>query len=115
MRKESRKIAQAFYRGERAHAARTWTDGEAVYLHNNRIAKREADGSVWLSMAGWGTVTTRERLNAICRIFGSGVGFYQRNHVQHISFPDGSVFETDPHDRWEIVAAGGDLVQSPEA
>ena len=115
MRKESLKIARAFAAGVAASAARTSTDGHAIYLHGNRIAQREADGSIWVTLAGWGTVTTRDRLNTLCHVLGSGVGFYQRDHAQHVSFPDGTVFVIDTCDRWEIVAAGGEIRHSPEA
>jgi hypothetical protein len=112
MRKESLKIARAFAAGVAASAARTRTDGHAVYLHGNLIAKREPDGSIWVTLAGWGTVTTRDRVNTLCRVLGSGVHFFQRDHVQHVAFPDGAVFETCPRDRWEIAAPGGRVLRS---
>ena len=109
MRKESLKIARAFAAGVAASAARTSTDGQAMFLHGNLIAKRESDGSVWVTLAGWGTVTTRDRVNTLCHVLGSGVRFYQRNHVQRVSFPDGADFDTCPHDHWMIAAAGGEI------
>ena len=107
MRKESLKIATAFAAGVAASAARTRTSGDAVYLHDNLIAQREEDGSVWVTLAGWPTVTTRDRLNTLCRVLGSGVRFYQRDHAQYVSFPDGADFHVGRHDRVEIAAAGG--------
>ena len=65
MRKETKKIAQAFARGEAAKAARTETDGRTVWLHGNAIVKRDPDGLVRWSLAGWNTPTTRERVNGI--------------------------------------------------
>jgi len=115
MRKESLKIARAFAAGVAASAARTRTDGQAVYLHDNLIAQRGADGSIWVTLAGWGTVTTRDRVNTLCHVLGSGVWFYQRDHVQRVSFPDGADFETCPRDRWMIAAAGGAIINSVEA
>jgi hypothetical protein len=114
MRKESLKIARAFAAGVAASAARTRTDGQAVYLHDNLIAQRGTDGSIWVTLAGWGTVTTRDRVNTLCRVLGSGVRFYQRDHVQRVSFPDGADFDTCPRDRWMIAAAGGAIVNSAE-
>ena len=114
MRKESLKIARAFADGVAASAARTRTDGHAVYLHNNLIAQRHPDGSIWVTLAGWGTVTTRDRVNTLCRVLGSGVQFYQRDHVQRVSFPDGADFATCPRDHWMIAAAGGAIVNSAE-
>jgi hypothetical protein len=115
MRQESLKIARAFCAGVAASAARTRTDGRAVYLHDNLIAMRETDGSVWVTLAGWGTVTTRERVNTLCRVLGSGVRFYQRDHVQRVAFPDGSDFDTCPDARWMIAAAGGAMINSAGA
>jgi hypothetical protein len=54
MRKESLKIARAFAAGVAASAARTSTDGQAMFLHGNLIAKREADGSIWVTLGGMG-------------------------------------------------------------
>ena len=50
-----------------------------VYLHGHLIAKFQRDNSVIMSLCGWNTVTTRSRLNAICRAYSLG-GFCQRNH-----------------------------------
>lgn len=83
MRKESEKIALAFYERKPATAKRTATDGETVTLHDNKIAWRNADGSLSLSLAGWPTSTTRERLNAICEVFGYGRPFYQMGGQQY--------------------------------
>lgn len=54
--------------------------GPQVYLHGHLIAKFQRDNSVIMSLCGWNTVTTRSRLNAICREFGLD-GFSQRNHA----------------------------------
>lgn len=102
MRKESLKIARAFAAGKAARGARTHTDGNAIYLHGNRIAQREANGAVWVTFAGWGTATTRERLNTLCNVLGVPHGFFQRNHAQHWRAGD-DVFAIDPIDRVEIV------------
>lgn len=83
MRKESATIALAFYERKSAKAKRTETDGKTVYLHGNRIAWRNDDGSISLTLAGWPTVTTRERLNAICEVFGYGRPFHQKYGVQY--------------------------------
>lgn len=102
MRKESLKIARAFAEGRRASAARTMTDGNTVWLHGNRIAQRDEDGGVWVTMAGWGSVTTRERLNTLCHVLGVPHGFCQRNHVQYWTVGD-DMFPIDPRDRVQII------------
>jgi len=84
MRKESLKIARAFLAKESARAARTTTDGQSLYLHGNKIAWHNPDGTLSLTLAGWGTVTTRDRLNTICRLIGTG-GFSQMRGRQYFA------------------------------
>tara|TARA_R100000951_G_scaffold11052_1_gene9217 strand:- start:233 stop:598 length:366 start_codon:yes stop_codon:yes gene_type:complete len=89
MRKETYKIAHAFLTGRPAKAARTHTDGQTVWLHNNRIAWRNKDHDVCFTLAGWPTVTTRERLNGLLNVFGqSRWGVTQRKHEQYLTFYD---------------------------
>ena len=83
MRRETSKIMNAFYRGLPAKAARTHTDGQTVWLHNNRIAWRNDHGDICFTLAGWATTTTRERINGLLSTFGMGRwGVSQRNHEQ---------------------------------
>ena len=65
MRKVTQQIKQAFERGEAKTVGNTTTDGNTVWLHGNAIVKRDADGLVRWSLAGWNTPTTRERVNGI--------------------------------------------------
>ena len=53
-----------------------------VYLHGNHIATVKDNGDVCISNAGWRTVTTKSRLNAIINEFLDGTknGVYQKNH-----------------------------------
>ena len=45
---------------------RTDFETTRLYLHNNLIAKKEkATGKIYITLAGWNTVTTRERLNGL--------------------------------------------------
>lgn len=90
MRKETYKIAKAFLEGRPAKASRTSTDGQTVWLHGNRIAYRDEDGHLCITMAGWPTVTTRERLNGILSVFGYWRwGVAQRNYDQYLINPEG--------------------------
>ena len=59
MRKVTQQIKQAFERGEAKTIGNTTTDGNTVWLHGNAIVKRDADGLVRWSLAGWNTPTTR--------------------------------------------------------
>ena len=84
MRKVTKQIAQAFMAGKAKTAGNTSTDGQSVFLHGNRIAWKDGD-YLALTLAGWGTNTTRERLNSILDEFCEGyipLKFSQRNHEQ---------------------------------
>jgi hypothetical protein len=56
--------------GRRYNGKRTFCDGHTVYLFNNAIARRDSAGVVWLTLAGWATKTTKDRLNCILRAAG---------------------------------------------
>ena len=63
-----------------------------IRLHGNRICEMTPSGDLTLSSAGWQTVTTKSRLNAILDCFLYGVGIYQKNFEWFIdgqSFFDG--------------------------
>jgi hypothetical protein len=87
MRKITEQAVSAFLSGRPFHQAnmvcQPETDGRVfMYLHGNRIACRYADGTIKGTLAGWPTVTTRDRLNGLARAV-DGVGVYQRNHEQY--------------------------------
>ncbi len=69
MRKVTREIVKAFRNGKAKSIAATYTTGNEVYLHQNKIAWRDYDG-VKFNMCGWGSVTTRERINGMLTEFG---------------------------------------------
>jgi hypothetical protein len=85
MKKVTRRIAEAFKAGKRLTVGNTSTDGERVYLHGNLIVERQKDGKIYGTLAGWPTVTTRERLNGICQVIDSPIGFYQKKWEQYVS------------------------------
>lgn len=76
MRKVTQQIKEAFEARKSKTVGNTHTDGERVFLHGNKIVERREDG-IYASLAGWGTPTTRERVNGI-----TGAGFYQQNYEQ---------------------------------
>ena len=103
MRKETYKIAHAFLTGRPAKAARTHTDGQTVWLHNNRIAWRNTDHDVCFTLAGWPTVTTRERINGILTTFGYGQwGVSQRDHEQYIVYCADKMMPIGDHDHFYL-------------
>ena len=57
-----------------------------VLYHENVIAKFFEDGSTVLSNCGYGTVSTRERLNSMAP---AGVGFVQRDYAQQVHVRQG--------------------------
>ena len=85
MRKETKKIATAFLRGEKAHSARTSTDGENVLLHGHCIAWKGGNGDVQFSFRDYPTVTTRDRINGVLNVLGySCFGVSQRKGAKKI-------------------------------
>jgi hypothetical protein len=92
MRKITKDAAWALKRGIAFKRANTEVVDHgtyrAMYLHGNLIALR--DGHVLkLKMAGWGSVTTRERLNGILDVFGLSARIYQEKFEQHLYWCDG--------------------------
>jgi hypothetical protein len=64
MRKITREIVYAFEYGRTLKIGNSRTDGNALYLFNNKIAEHKFDG-LWISNAGWQSTTTKERLNGL--------------------------------------------------
>lgn len=68
MRDVSRRVCGAFLARQRASIKNTRSDGERLTLHGNTIAWWQGR-TLCLTMAGWGSTTTRERLNALCELY----------------------------------------------
>jgi hypothetical protein len=83
MRKGSAEVIRAFLAGKRRTIKSTSTDGERLTLHGNTIAwcsgPPELVASYHFTLAGWDTVTTRERLNTFFELLG--VLLYAYNYV----------------------------------
>ena len=84
MRKISQNIATSFFAGKPLHIDNTYTDGEKVYLHSNLIAKKIHPDKLEISLAGYPTMTTRERLNSILNVFGFDHYIQQKEGKQYI-------------------------------
>lgn len=82
MRKESTTIARAFLDRRYAKGKRTVSLGSDLLLHGNRIAWHNPDGSISMTLAGWGTPTTRDRLNTLCWLLMGERPWHQARHVQ---------------------------------
>ena len=69
MRKVTEQVVHAFLNGKKKTVDNTSTDGQAIYLHGNKIVRRTEDGNIEISDAGWGhSSTTRERLRAFASV-----------------------------------------------
>lgn len=65
MRKITKEIVSAFMNHETKKIGNSRTDGMTLYLHDNAIAKWDAEGRLWVTNAGWWSTTTKERLNGL--------------------------------------------------
>ncbi len=97
MRKVTETIAESFYKGFKKTVSNTHTDGVNVWLHGNKIAWRNQDNSLSVTLAGWGTPTTRERINGILETFGIHYRVGQHKHEQIIKTYDNYSFESLPY------------------
>ena len=70
MRNVTELTVSAFLNGRTASVSNTFTNGKELYLHGNKIAMFNSEGKLEISLCGWNTVTTRERLNGIFEIGG---------------------------------------------
>ena len=105
MRKITKLAVRAFIEGRKFNrdntsvvVARTgYGDVKRLLLHGNIIAIQDlfsntrdpskslmrTKGNLQITLAGWGTPTTRERLNGLLAVYGNGKGIWQRNHEQY--------------------------------
>lgn len=107
MRKETQQIAEALLNKQSKSMARTKTDGENLYLHGNRIATVKfypfgGIQSISMTLAGFPTNTTRERLNGLIQSFAYRMtgnytlaSFTQRKGKQFYTEPSGKAREID--------------------
>mgnify|MGYP003140318546 CR=1 FL=1 len=125
MRKVSKEIAKAFIDGKRKTIGNThtFTDMQSgghgyVSLHGNRIAYWEnnhpnynLNNNIHLcfSMCGWGTPTTRERLNTLFSLlFKRDIKLFQKNHEQFL-FLNGVDYLIDPSNIYVLRSVNGNI------
>ena len=89
MRKVTRQIVEAFYKGEAKSSGNTCTDGNNLWLHGNKIAEKDKLGNLLITNAGFETNVTKERLNGLLEL-GGFVPFpaphiYQKNFTWYFS------------------------------
>ena len=87
MRQITEQAARAFlagrpFRKDNTEAVSCGAVRAKLYLHGNLIAERRSNGEVHVTLAGWGTPTTRERLNGLEQLLNGTRSFHQKNHRQ---------------------------------
>jgi hypothetical protein len=80
MRKINQVFAEAFRQQIPKTLSNTTTDGQAIWLHGNKIIERR-DNDIWVTLAGWDTVTTRSRINGVIGSLGS---IYRQNGQPYV-------------------------------
>ena len=70
-------------------------DVYTIVLHNSDIVKLQ-DGDIYINLAGWDTVTTRERIN---QFLPAGWGLYRDKKITYLGRRDGGQWEM-PHVGW---------------
>ena len=87
MRKITEKVSDAFLNKQSVcmsnSAVVAADDKVSLYLHSNLIA-RLSDDKLEVTLAGWGTPTTRERLNGLMRTLRLNVRFNQYKGDQYM-------------------------------
>ena len=120
MRKITQQAARAFIDGRKFSSGNTTVtvDSEGyivMSLHGNIIAKRGMmDTQIQVTLAGWGTPTTRERVNGLLTEYGVSAGFYQRNHLQYYGGTDHSANPSIDSTAWVHVDTRPTSVDLPE-
>ena len=90
MRKITRQITEAFANKQAKRSGNdevTITNDSEVrlYLHRNKIAEHVIGTNILtVTLAGWGTNTTRERLCGLMRTLNLPIHFTQHKHEQYI-------------------------------
>jgi hypothetical protein len=69
MRKVTEQITRAFLNRQKRSVGNSMTDGVTLFLHGNAIAKKRdfQEEWIWITLAGWPTPTTRERLTGLLK------------------------------------------------
>lgn len=107
MRQITRDISQAFVKGKSKRVRNTETYGQRVLLHGNPIVWRHGRDLVF-TLGGWGTPTTRDRINGIFRTMGIDACLYQHNYDQFFNAPDGYTYEMEIRGVYRIEGAFGE-------
>lgn len=80
MRKVTQRVVEAWSQGRKLTVNNTRTDGTSIWLFDKEIVRIVNNNDVMFTFAGYGTPTTRDRLNAVLTQYGISV--YQRKGAQ---------------------------------
>jgi len=107
MRKITEKTAGAFVDHRAFSMGNTFTNGKELYLHGNLIAKWADDNEVLtITLAGWNTPTTRERINGVLDLANIDVRVVQRDYEPCLlSLKSGDVFGISSTDHYGFPVA----------
>ena len=110
MRKITREIVDAFQNSRSLTIGNSRTNGESLWLFDNKIAEIRRDG-LWITNAGWDSATTKERLNGL-----SSVHIIQRRGNWYLNERqwDGSWVHVDSFSRGVDVSIPEENVQDVE-
>mgnify|MGYP001593570892 CR=1 FL=1 len=101
-RKNTTRMVKALLNGGKATAKRDVVVDGKWEFHGNMIAYYEG-GALNITLCGWNTPTTRERLNTLLSELGmSRLGFSQKNYDAVIKLDGKVVLENDPSDTWTV-------------
>lgn len=67
-RQISKEIAKAFRAGKSKTIDNTRTDGESIFLHGNKIVRKNASGSISVTVGDHSSLTTKDRLSPFCKV-----------------------------------------------
>lgn len=80
------------------------TDIIIISLHGSDIVFLYPDGTIEFTLAGWPTVTTRERVNHFLRRTNAYV--HQHKYEQFVSFGTGNDIKINSRDHYVVLGAG---------
>ena len=99
MTNTARKTIEAFLNREQLKINNTETNGSDLYLFGNRIAYHK-DNDIIISMCGYNTVTTKDRLNELLDKLNHG-RIRTKNYVSYY-VEDNTSFEIDPSKEYSL-------------
>lgn len=102
MSKAGKEVILAFLYMEPRTNRHDSTDGKRLMYRGNVIAEHRESG-LWITMAGWPSVTTRARLNTLGSMVNPGFHVYQKDHEQYLDRRYDSEIPVDPNREYRVL------------